>query len=110
MVELPEEFDDFWREVRKPPSRQAQVIALRYIDDLSVAEIAQVLGVAEGTVKAQLHKGRNRLRRRLETRDVVHDPLTSSRERRACQFRQQPARLNVPQSWLFRLGIDTSPS
>lgn len=66
------EFDDFWREVRKLPDRQAQVIALRYIDDLSVAQIAQVLGVADGTVKAHLHQGRNRLRRQFEAKGMIH--------------------------------------
>lgn len=67
------EFDEFWREVRKLPDRQARVIALRYIDDLSVSEIAQVLGVAEGTVKAQLHEGRLRLRRQLEAKGVAYE-------------------------------------
>lgn len=65
------EFDEFWREVRRLPDRQAQVIALRYIDDLSVSEIAQVLGVAEGTVKAQLHQGRTRLRRQFEAKGMA---------------------------------------
>lgn len=73
MGEPSDEFGDFWREVRRLPNRQAHVIALRYIDDLSVAEIAQILGVAEGTVKAQLHEGRNRLRRQFEARGVVHE-------------------------------------
>jgi RNA polymerase sigma-70 factor (ECF subfamily) len=68
-----EEFDEFWREVRRLPNRQAHVIALRYIDDLSVTEIARVLGVAEGTVKAQLHEGRNRLRRQYEAKGVLYE-------------------------------------
>ncbi len=59
------EYDAFWDEVRRLPSRQAQAIALRYVDDLSVSEIADVLEVAEGTVKALLHQGRERLQRQL---------------------------------------------
>jgi RNA polymerase sigma-70 factor, ECF subfamily len=47
-----------WREVRALPRRQAQVIALRYVTDASVAEIARTLGLAEGTVKARLYRGR----------------------------------------------------
>jgi RNA polymerase sigma-70 factor (ECF subfamily) len=43
------------------------VIALRYVADASVAEIAQTLGLAEGTVKAQLHRGRQALAVRLAT-------------------------------------------
>jgi RNA polymerase sigma-70 factor, ECF subfamily len=61
----------FWREVRKLPRRQAQAIALRYIDELSVTEIAGVLDVATGTVKALLHQGRSRLGRQLSAKGLV---------------------------------------
>jgi RNA polymerase sigma-70 factor (ECF subfamily) len=40
-------------------------VALHYLEDLSVADIARVLGCAEGTVKAHLHHGREALARRL---------------------------------------------
>lgn len=55
----------FWDEVRRLPRRQAQAIALRYLDDLSVADIAAVMESAEGTVRALLHQGRERLERQL---------------------------------------------
>lgn len=58
---LPEPDEAVWRAVRRLPKRQAQVIALRYVDDLPVAEIATILGCAEGTVKSNLHHARNRL-------------------------------------------------
>jgi RNA polymerase sigma-70 factor, ECF subfamily len=38
---------------------------LRYVADASVTEIARILGLAEGTVKAQLHRGRHALAARL---------------------------------------------
>ncbi|GBE24129.1 ECF RNA polymerase sigma factor SigW [bacterium BMS3Bbin02] len=60
--------DMFWKEVRRLPRRQSQVIALLYIDDLSVAEIGSILQVAEGTVKASLHQGRTRLARQLKAK------------------------------------------
>lgn len=60
----------FWDEVRRLPKRQRQVIALRYVEDLSIAEIAAVLGIAEGTVKALLHQGRTALRERLGDRGI----------------------------------------
>jgi len=63
----------FWSEVRRLPRRQAQVIALRYIDELPVADIAGVLGVAEGTVKALLHQGRTRLGRQLAAKGLIDD-------------------------------------
>jgi RNA polymerase sigma-70 factor, ECF subfamily len=60
-IELEPADDRFWAEVRKLPGRQAQAIALHYLEDLPVAEIALALGCAEGTVKAHLHRGRLRL-------------------------------------------------
>jgi RNA polymerase sigma-70 factor, ECF subfamily len=67
VAELPEEDAEVWRAVRALPRRQAQVIALRYVADAPVAEIARTLGLAEGTVKAQLHRGRQALAGRLAT-------------------------------------------
>jgi len=48
------------------PKRQRQVVALRVLADLSVADTAAALGVAEGTVKATLHRALGRLRTALE--------------------------------------------
>jgi len=62
---LPAEDEEFWRQVRALPKRQAQVIALHYLEDRSVLDIAEILDCAEGTVKVHLHKGRNRLAQRL---------------------------------------------
>jgi RNA polymerase sigma-70 factor (ECF subfamily) len=61
----------FWDEVRGLPKRQRQVIALRYVEDLTVGEIARILGVADGTVKALLHHGRSRLRERLAAKGLA---------------------------------------
>jgi RNA polymerase sigma-70 factor (ECF subfamily) len=46
-----------------PPYRA--VVVLREIEEMSYEEIAQVLGVAEGTVKSRLQRGRDLLRRKL---------------------------------------------
>lgn len=51
----------FWNAVRGLPRRQAEAIALHYADDLTVVKVAQVMGCAEGTVKAHLHAARQRL-------------------------------------------------
>jgi RNA polymerase sigma-70 factor, ECF subfamily len=65
LPELSAEDAEFWRAVRSLPRRQAQVIALHYLEDRPVAEIAQILGTADGTVKKHLHDGRQALARRL---------------------------------------------
>ncbi len=74
-IEPPAEFQDFWDEVRRLPARQAQAIALHYLDDLSVTEIGQVLDIADGTVKALLSQGRERLRRELARKGLIDDEV-----------------------------------
>jgi RNA polymerase sigma-70 factor (ECF subfamily) len=54
--------------------RQRQVVALHYGLDLPIAEIAAQLGIAEGTVKATLHKSRRLLAAELEIADTDGSP------------------------------------
>ena len=56
----------FWSAVSRLPVRQRQVVALHYLDDRSVTDIATVLAIAEGTVKAHLHAARHSLAAALE--------------------------------------------
>lgn len=59
VTRTPAEFDDrFWGAVRALPRRQREAIALRYIDDLPIAGIAEVMQVTAGTVKASLFAAR----------------------------------------------------
>jgi len=58
------------------PATQRRAIVLRYLADLPVAEIAHREGVAEGTVKSWLHRGRTALAAqldRIDTEGVRHD-------------------------------------
>lgn len=59
------EHSPLWRAVRDLPERQRAAVVLRYVDDLSVPEIALALEVAEGTIKASLSQARASLARRL---------------------------------------------
>jgi RNA polymerase sigma-70 factor, ECF subfamily len=65
----PPDVDGFWRLVRELPPRQAAAVALHYLEDLSIAEIAATLDCAEGTAKAHLHKARRTLAHRLTTEE-----------------------------------------
>ena len=46
--------------------QQRTAVALFYVDDLSVAEVAAAMDISEGTVKSHLHDARKRLREVLD--------------------------------------------
>lgn len=45
---------------------EREVLTLLFLEDLSVAQIAEVVGVPPGTVKSRLHRGRAELRQVIE--------------------------------------------
>jgi RNA polymerase sigma-70 factor (sigma-E family) len=51
--------------LRRLPRRQRDVVVLRYLADLSEAEVAESLGVSAGTVKQHAHRALDALRRAL---------------------------------------------
>ena len=58
------------------PPDQRQVVVLRYFADLTVRQVAQAMGIREGTVKSRLHRSLQQMRRQLEEfgeRQVDHD-------------------------------------
>jgi RNA polymerase sigma-70 factor (ECF subfamily) len=58
-VDLPQsEGDRFWSAVRALPERQRAVVALHYLEDLPVAEVAHTLEIPAGTVKSTLSAAR----------------------------------------------------
>lgn len=57
--------DGFWAAVRCLPERQRAAVVLHYVEDQPLDAIAEVLGVATGTVKASLHAARASLAARL---------------------------------------------
>jgi RNA polymerase sigma-70 factor (ECF subfamily) len=64
-TDLPAEDGEFWRVVRQLPRRQAQVVALVALEDLSTAEVAATLGCSQRTAQVHLQKARATLTVRL---------------------------------------------
>jgi RNA polymerase sigma-70 factor, ECF subfamily len=62
---------EFWRAVRALPRRQAQVLALYYLEDRSADEIASILRCSDATVRVHLHRGRSALAGRLGLKEVT---------------------------------------
>ena len=50
------------------PSERRAVLALHYLNELSVPEIARILRVPQGTIKSRLHDARAQLQRALQPR------------------------------------------
>jgi len=60
-----EEKDEVWAAVRRLPARQRACLVLRYFEDLTERETANLLGCSVGTVKSQTSRAIERLRREL---------------------------------------------
>ncbi|GAA2361465.1 SigE family RNA polymerase sigma factor [Streptomyces sparsogenes] len=54
--------DAMWRAVLRLPDRQRAMVVLRYYEDLSEAQTAEVLGVSVGTVKSAVSRALGKLR------------------------------------------------
>jgi RNA polymerase sigma-70 factor (ECF subfamily) len=78
------EAQSLWRAVRQLSVEDQQVIYYRFFLDLPVAETAQALGVAEGTVKSRLHRALERLRKVISRQY----PLREGRQRHDQPSRQ----------------------
>ena len=57
-----------WRAFQELSARQREVFALRYVDEWSTEEVAQMLGITTGSVKRYLFRAVRHLRRVLGER------------------------------------------
>ena len=57
---------DLIRAIRQLPPKQRAAIALRYVEDLPVSQIADILGCSTSTASVHLHRARTKLAELLE--------------------------------------------
>lgn len=62
--------DDLGRVLRALPAERREVLTLRFVDDLTLQEIADTLDIPLGTVKSRLHLGIRELRDSAEIRKI----------------------------------------
>jgi RNA polymerase sigma-70 factor (ECF subfamily) len=65
-----EERSVLWKLVSALAPAQREVLALRYLEDLTTAEIADVTGRSHGAIRILLHRARNSLRKALEEKGI----------------------------------------
>lgn len=63
--------DAVWGAIQRLPDKQRQAVVLRYYEDLSEADTAELLGVSVGTVKSQTSRALTKLSELLGTSDLV---------------------------------------
>lgn len=58
----PSEPDEMWQRLTRLSPRRRAALVLRFYEDLSVAQVAQVLGCRQQTAKSLIHRGLTQLR------------------------------------------------
>ena len=69
--EVTGEIDKIWLEVRRLPRRQTEVIALAYLEAMTMTEIASVLQVTKQTVDVHIRRARQTLADRLGLEETL---------------------------------------
>jgi RNA polymerase sigma-70 factor (sigma-E family) len=73
--------DEVWQGIQRLPAKQRAAVVLRYYEDLSEAETAEILGCSVGTVKSNTSRGLARLQELLgapEGRGARSGPETTT--------------------------------
>jgi len=67
----PEALDRVRRAIRALPARHREVVVLRYLEEMPVAEVGRALGISAHAAEMRLHRARDRLREALS--DLVEE-------------------------------------
>jgi RNA polymerase sigma-70 factor (ECF subfamily) len=68
-TDLPIGDAELWAALRELSPRQAEALALFYVEDQPISEVAEILGLGEETVKTHLKRGRAALAAKLADRE-----------------------------------------
>ncbi|MCL2164958.1 MAG: sigma-70 family RNA polymerase sigma factor [Oscillospiraceae bacterium] len=76
-LERTEKQRDIVKIIDKLPNSQRTAVTLFYLDNLPISQIAEVMGVTNGTVKYNLHHGRNRIKEQVLQEERLGNKLYS---------------------------------
>lgn len=65
-----EKYEPLYKEIDRLSPKLKTTVVLYYFNDMSVGEIASVMGCFEGTVKSRLHSARNKLKAALKEAEL----------------------------------------
>lgn len=65
--------DRIWKAVAKLPGNQRAAVALHYLEDRPIEEIAHILEISASTARVHLHRGRQALAAALDREEVSND-------------------------------------
>ena len=71
--DLTDDLEEMQKELTKLPAVEREVLVLFYLEDLPLAQVAQILAIPEGTVKSRLFRARRTLRDQLERKERTDD-------------------------------------
>lgn len=81
--------DLLWKHVKALPARQRAVLVLRFYEDMSEAQTAELLDISPGTVKSQTSRALGTLRQRLAAEGVQIPGFTTEGRPQAEPARRQ---------------------
>jgi RNA polymerase sigma-70 factor, ECF subfamily len=112
-IERQVERDALWRHVQSLPVRQRAVLVLRFYEDLSEAQTAELLDISVGTVKSQTARALETLRKRLRAEAAADQADTlpvKSRAQRAPVSTAEPVQRPVPAPQVTRSSVPIVPA